>query len=132
VLDGTLTTWDTSELNGLFAVQLQAVRNDQRVDTAAIQVTVDNTPPEVTLTYPQPGQELDTAPNKQVIFQAQAEDNLALAGVEFIVDGTTIGSQEQGPFAQAWTTSRGDHTVRIIARDRAGNQNEDTLDFSIK
>ena len=37
-----LATWDTSGLSGLYAVQLQVVRTDQRVDTAIIQVTVKN------------------------------------------------------------------------------------------
>lgn len=40
--DGILTTWDTTGLNGLYAVQLQVVRTDQRVDSAVIQVTVTN------------------------------------------------------------------------------------------
>jgi membrane peptidoglycan carboxypeptidase len=40
--DGTLATWDTSGLNGLYAVQLQVIRTDQRVDTAVTQVTVTN------------------------------------------------------------------------------------------
>jgi hypothetical protein len=40
VTDGPLATWDTSELSGLYAVQLQVVRSDQRVDSAIIQVTV--------------------------------------------------------------------------------------------
>jgi len=40
VTKGLLATWDTSGLSGLYAVQLQVVRNDQRVDTAIIQVTV--------------------------------------------------------------------------------------------
>ncbi|NWG05891.1 MAG: transglycosylase domain-containing protein [Chloroflexi bacterium] len=40
VTDGLLAEWDASELNGLYAVQLQVVRSDQRVDTAIIQVTV--------------------------------------------------------------------------------------------
>lgn len=35
-----LAEWDTDGLSGLYAVQLQVVRNDQRVDTAIIQVTV--------------------------------------------------------------------------------------------
>jgi hypothetical protein len=35
-----LATWDTTGLNGLYAVQLQVVRTDQRVDTATIQVTI--------------------------------------------------------------------------------------------
>jgi membrane peptidoglycan carboxypeptidase len=37
---GLLAEWNTSDLSGLYAVQLQVVRSDQRVDTAIIQVTV--------------------------------------------------------------------------------------------
>jgi len=40
--NGTLATWDTSGLNGLYAVQLQVIRTDQRVDTAVMQITVTN------------------------------------------------------------------------------------------
>jgi len=40
VTNGLLTEWNTDGLSGLYAVQLQVVRNDQRVDTAIIQVTV--------------------------------------------------------------------------------------------
>jgi len=40
VNDGILTTWDTTDLTGLFAVQLQVVHTDQRVDIATIQVTI--------------------------------------------------------------------------------------------
>jgi membrane peptidoglycan carboxypeptidase len=37
---GLLAEWNTSDLSGLYAVQLQVVRSNQRVDTAIIQVTV--------------------------------------------------------------------------------------------
>ena len=40
VVDGLLAKWDTSKLSGLYAVQLQVVRSDQRVDSAVIQVTI--------------------------------------------------------------------------------------------
>lgn len=40
VNNGLLAEWNTSDLSGLYAVQLQVVRSDQRVDTAIIQVTV--------------------------------------------------------------------------------------------
>ena len=42
VTEDTLATWDTTGLDGLYAVQLQVVRTDQRVDTAVIQVNVKN------------------------------------------------------------------------------------------
>jgi len=40
VTNGLLAEWDASSLSGLYAVQLQVIRTDQRVDTALIQVTV--------------------------------------------------------------------------------------------
>ncbi len=40
VTSNVLAEWDTNGLSGLYAVQLQVVRDDQRVDTAIIQVTV--------------------------------------------------------------------------------------------
>jgi membrane peptidoglycan carboxypeptidase len=132
VLDGTLADWDTHELDGLFAVQLQAVRTNQRVDTAAIQVTVDNTLPEINVTYPEQGQVLTYSTNRQVTFQAQAGDNLSLAQVEFFVDGKSIGALEQSPFALTWTATRGSHTLRLVARDRAGNQAEETIVFTME
>ncbi|HET8685817.1 MAG TPA: hypothetical protein VFM18_04040, partial [Methanosarcina sp.] len=42
VTNGLLATWSTKGLSGLYAVQLQVIRNDQKVDTAIIQVTVSN------------------------------------------------------------------------------------------
>jgi membrane carboxypeptidase/penicillin-binding protein PbpC len=40
VTNGLLATWNTADSNGLYALQLQVLRGDQRVDTAIIQVTV--------------------------------------------------------------------------------------------
>jgi len=40
VTDDVLAEWNTNSLSGLYALQLQVVRSDQRVETAIIQVTV--------------------------------------------------------------------------------------------
>lgn len=40
VTNALLGEWNTSNLSGLYALQLQVVRSDQRVDSAVIQVTV--------------------------------------------------------------------------------------------
>jgi len=40
VTNGLLAEWNTSDSSGLYAVQLQVVRNDQKVDIAIIQITV--------------------------------------------------------------------------------------------
>jgi hypothetical protein len=40
VTDDLLGEWNTDGLSGLYAVQLQVVRSDQKVETAIIQVTI--------------------------------------------------------------------------------------------
>ncbi len=40
VESGVLVDWDTKGLSGLYAIQLQVVRSDQRIDTAVIQITI--------------------------------------------------------------------------------------------
>jgi hypothetical protein len=40
VENGVLAEWDSKDLSGLYAIQLQVVRNEQVVDTAVIQVTI--------------------------------------------------------------------------------------------
>jgi hypothetical protein len=40
VTNGLLAEWNTNGLSGLYAIQLQVLKVDQRVDTAIIQVTV--------------------------------------------------------------------------------------------
>ncbi len=132
VSDGTLATWDTSDLNGLYAVQLQVVRTDQQVDTAVTQVTVDNTPPEVSITYPQDGDVLKYVDNRQITFQAQSADNLSLATVEFYVDGILAGSVENSPYSLTWNATRGEHRLQVIARDRAGNESKETVAFTVE
>lgn len=42
VINGILAEWNTEGLSGLYAVQLQVIRSDQRVDTAIIQVTISD------------------------------------------------------------------------------------------
>ncbi len=42
VTDGLLAEWDTEGLSGLYAVQLQVVRSDQKVEIAIIQVTISD------------------------------------------------------------------------------------------
>ncbi len=132
VVNDTLVTWDTSELNGLYAVQLQAVRTDQLVDTAVIQVTVDNTPPDVSITYPQDGDVLDYENNRQMTFHVTASDNLSLSVIDFYVDGERVGSVESAPFSFTWSAERGEYELRVVARDRAGNESEAEIGFEVE
>ena len=56
---------------------------------------------------------------------ATATDNLAVAGVQFLLDGSPLGAEDlTSPFSVSWNTSAstaGSHTLTAIARDAAGN-----------
>ena len=53
--DQPVGTWDTSALDGLYSLRLVVVSTDNRRESSAIQVTVDNVPPKVTLDSVEPG-----------------------------------------------------------------------------
>jgi membrane peptidoglycan carboxypeptidase len=126
-----LATWDTTGLNGLFAVQLVVIRSGQRVDTATIQVTVDNQSPEVTIPYPLPDQLFTYALDSTITFQAQASDNISLEIVEFYLGDRLVASQSEAPFAIPWRTSPGEYILRVRAIDLAGNESEATVSFTV-
>jgi hypothetical protein len=93
--------------------------------TATLSVTQDGVAPAVTLTAPAAG---STVSGASVTLTASASDNSALAGVQFLLDGSTpIGAEVAGTgpnFSTAWSTiglTNGAHTLTARARDAAGN-----------
>jgi hypothetical protein len=50
--DDLLVTWDTGGLSGLWVIQLLVVHQDHRVETAILQVTIDNQAPELKILSP--------------------------------------------------------------------------------
>jgi len=83
---------------------------------------VDPTPPSVSLTAPAAGSTVSGL----ITVSANASDNVAVAGVQFRLDGTNLGSEDTiSPYSISWNTtgaSNGSHTLSAIARDTANNQ----------
>ena len=56
---------------------------------------------------------------------ATASDNVAVAGVQFTLDGANLGAEDtSAPYSVSWNTTtatNGTHALRAIARDAAGN-----------
>jgi hypothetical protein len=129
---GSLVTWDTSGLNGLYAIQLLVVSQDQSVSIATIQVTVDNTPPGIQITHPIEGQSFSFPLERTVTFQAKVDDNLGISRLEFIVNDEFISSLTEPPYAATWQGLVGEHNVKVVATDLAGNQDEVSVDFTIE
>jgi membrane peptidoglycan carboxypeptidase len=132
VRNGVLTEWDLNGLSGLYAIQLQVVRNDQRIETSVIQVTVDNQDPVVFITQPAQGQRFITDQENIIILQAEAHDDIALQKVEFYINAQLLASLTQPPFTLSWSSTSGQHTFLVRAYDLAQNTNEDSLAFTVE
>jgi hypothetical protein len=118
--------WDSrTASNGAHA--LTAVARDGAGNTttsAAVNVTVNNdlTAPSVSMTAPAAGA---TVSGAAVTVSATASDNVAVAGVQFLLDGAALGAEvTTAPYSLSWNTvpvANGEHTLSARARDAAGN-----------
>ena len=130
VTEGLLGEWDTTALNGLYSLRLMVIRSDQRIDQAVVQVTLDNTSPQVAITYPQAGQTISAAQEPQVVLQAQASDAF-LTKVDFYMDDIQVGESSVAPFGVVWPAKTGGHTIKVVATDQAGNTAETEANFTV-
>lgn len=129
---GTLAEWDTADLDGLFAIRLTVINQTQHVQSSTIQVTVDNAPPQVKITYPAADQALEPA-QESITLQAAVEDNTGIKQVEWFVDGKLAATQMNGPWLYLMPAVRGKHTLMLTVEDKAGNKTStEKLEFSIK
>ena len=131
VVGDVLAEWDLNSLSGLYAVQLQVVRTDQRIETAIIQVTVDNQKPEVTILQPDQAQQFGAAKENNIILQVEAWDDIGVHKVDFFINNQIIASLSQPPFTISWTPSPGQHVFLVKAVDQANNTSEETISFSV-
>lgn len=100
----------------------QATDSDTSVTVMA--GPTDTTPPTVDITAPANG----TNVSGMVQIQASASDNVSVAKVEFMVDGSKIGESTSAPYSVMWDASgatAGAHALSARAIDLAGNQATD-------
>ncbi len=132
VNDGLLAVWDTGNLNGLYAIRLSVVDQNNRIRTALTQVTVDNTAPRVSITYPLAGTQVEPV-RGGVTLSAAVEDLVGISEVEWWIDGERVITQTAPPFVYQLRATSGKHTAYLKARDTAGNQvTMDEITFQIK
>lgn len=132
VKQGALGEWDTSGLDGLYTLQLQVVGEENQVQTAFIQVTVDNAPPTISIMYPTDGEIISMSDFPSITFQFQIYDDIAIKQVEIYLDGKNIYNIVQAPYAVPWQTTSGKHHLKAIVFDQAGNQAISEITFTIK
>ena len=122
--------WNTATV-GDGAHTVSAVARDaagNSTTSAPVTVTVSNappadtSPPSVSITSPAGGATVSGT----ITVTADAADNAGVAGVQFLLDGVSLGAEDiSAPYSIAWgTTTAGDgqHVLSARARDSAGNQ----------
>jgi hypothetical protein len=88
---------------------------------AFIGAPADTTPPTVSLTAPAAGA---TVSGTAATLSATASDNVAVAKVDFFVDGALVGTDTSSPYSISWnstTVANGSHSFTARATDTAGN-----------
>ncbi|MFA5810231.1 MAG: Ig-like domain-containing protein, partial [Thermoleophilia bacterium] len=82
----------------------------------------DTTPPSVSISSPS----LGSTVSGTVTVSANAFDNIGVAGVQFLLDGVSLGAEDTtSPYTVSWNTASStntSHTLTARARDAAGNQ----------
>jgi membrane peptidoglycan carboxypeptidase len=133
VTQGLLGEWQTQGLEGLYTIRLVVVRENQKVEMATLQLTVDNAPPIVRVLYPQVEQEFIYTQDRQIIFQADANDSIAVRQVVWLVDGKQVGESAQPPYIFNWQSTRGEHILEVKAYDLAGNEGKsEQITFTVR
>ena len=89
---------------------------------ASATATSDTTPPTVSITSPAAGATVSAT----ISVSATASDNVGVAGVQFLLDGAALGTEDTtAPYSISWdtrTASNASHTLSARARDASGNQ----------
>jgi len=90
--------------------------------TATLAVTLSDTvPPTAAVTAPASG----TTVSGTINVTASATDNVAVAGVQFKLDGANLGAEQTlPPYSLPWNTTTaaaGSHVLTVVVRDAAGN-----------
>ncbi len=117
------SAWDTAASSdgphALEAVAWDAAGNAST--SAAVSVTVDHTPPSVWISSPAEG----SVAAGTVAVVASAFDDVAVAAVQFRLDGADLGPPDAAaPYEIVWNTalsSDGAHGLSAVAWDTAGN-----------
>ena len=132
VENGILGIWDTTGLNGLFAIQLITLRKNESVDTAMVQVIVDNLPPNLKIQYPENEQTFSYADNRYITFIIETDDNTGIESVEYYIDDSLVSNQQEPPYAFNWKCIMGTYEFTVKAKDTAGNISQESITITIE
>lgn len=127
-LGGALTAYPyyvsfTPNSPGVYVLNAVATDNFGNVRTSpAVTVSAIAAAPVVTVTAPSGGSTV-LVNQAQTLSASVNDGSIAIANVEFFVDGISVGVATEVPFTASWTpTSTGAHAITAIATDIIGNK----------
>jgi len=140
VVDGNKATFKVSD-DGDHTVTFFPVDATGNVgSTGSVSFSIDNSPPTVSITAPEPG--LYLLGNKLLgmskVFiigaftaEATADDAQGVAVVQFLLNGEVVGEDTTAPYdAYIAVKNMGAATLKVIAEDGVGNTAEDSMDIT--
>ncbi|MEO8403979.1 MAG: Ig-like domain-containing protein, partial [Chitinophagaceae bacterium] len=114
------TTTATNGSHTLTARARDAAGNITTSTAVIVTVNNDTQAPTVSITAPASGTVTGT-----INVTANAADNIGVIGVQFLLDGVSLGAEDvSSPYSVSWTTTsatNGSHNLTARARDAAGN-----------
>ncbi|MBE2225429.1 MAG: DUF4082 domain-containing protein, partial [Anaerolineae bacterium] len=117
--NGTPITFSTEIIKGIEYAVFDALTGVYQASTTPL--PPDTEAPSVTITEPV----ASAVVSGTVTIRANASDNVAVAGVQFQVDGVNVGAEDTiAPYSINWnslTVANGTHQLTAIARDAVGN-----------
>ena len=116
----TVTSANGSHTLAATATDVDGLQTTSAVVSVTVSNPIDSVPPTVSITAPTSGQSV-TGP---VTVSANAADDVAVASVQFLLDGGNLGSAvTSAPYSISWNTSattNGTHVLSAIATDVGG------------
>src|SRR5207248_79489 len=111
------TTTASNGSHTLAAVARDGLGGRWTSNSVTVTVFNDTTPPTVVITAPAGGSTVGNT----IVISASASDNVAVAGVQFFVDGAPLGAEDtSAPYSVSWDTTTvndGAHALSARARD---------------
>jgi hypothetical protein len=123
----------TQAIDGVYALSATAgeAGSSASSDSASYVVYSDAGAPTVSVTWPAEGAVIAAKP---VSLSASAFDSGGIARVDFLVNGSLVGSATVAPYQVRWNARKksGQQTLTARAVDRAGNSSDASVRFTVK
>lgn len=127
-----LGTWDTTNLTeGIYALQLVVIQENQQIQKRSLILSVDNTPPELILITDLSGGEISYQKGDDLLLEVRFTNPSEIVEVDFFMDDILLASRRVSPFVIPWQLVLGPHDLIVRALDQAGNQAELRVEFSV-